>query len=355
MKQFKCLNNRSILTVLFVFSVFCSCNSPESSLLIYEKENNEKARVKNENDLEIKRNQILDSMQAVMGAIPARIKKCSYLALDDTIYTGVKRIRITYSTRDSDTVPAYLFIPEYLEKKVPGILCLHQTTPIGKDEPAGLGGSENLHYAYELALKGYVTIAPDYPNFGEYKFDPYSAGYQSATMKGVINHMQAVDILQSVEQVDPERIGCIGHSLGGHNSLFVAAFDTRISAVVTSCGFTSFRKYYNGDLTGWSHKGYMPKIATVYSKDPSKMPFDFPEVLAAIAPRAVFINAPVNDSNFDNSGVKDCVKEAGLIYKLAGKSKDLVLMTPDSKHDFPREIRIEAYKFLDSRLRREKD
>ena len=50
----------------------------------------------------------------------------------------------------------------------------------------------------------------------------------SATMKGIVNHRRAVDLLASLPEVDPRRIGVIGHSLGGHNSLFVAAFDPRI-------------------------------------------------------------------------------------------------------------------------------
>ena len=45
-------------------------------------------------------------------------------------------------------------------------------------------------------------------------------------MKGIFNHMRCVDLLQSREEVDPARIGVIGHSLGGHNSMFVAAYQT---------------------------------------------------------------------------------------------------------------------------------
>src|SRR5260221_6027304 len=107
-------------------------------------------------------------------------------------------------------------------------------------------------------------------------------------MKWIWNPMRAIDLLQSLGEVDGNRIGCIGHSLGGHNSLFVSVFDERIKVIVTSCGFTAFPKYYQGDLTGWSHKGYMPRIEDVYKKDPKKMPFAFTEVLAALAPRAVF-------------------------------------------------------------------
>ncbi len=65
--------------------------------------------------------------------------------------------------------------------------------------------------------------------------------------------------------------------------------------MVTSCGFNTFAKYKEGDLTGWSHDGYMPRIAALYGADPTKMPFDFPEVLGALAPRHVFINAHKGD------------------------------------------------------------
>ena len=44
------------------------------------------------------------------------------------------------------------------------------------------------------------------------------------------------------------------------------------------------------------------------------MPFDFTEILGALAPRAVFINARCNDDNFEVSGVRDCIdgRAAGL-------------------------------------------
>ena len=169
-------------------------------------------------------------------------------------------------------------------------------------------------------------------------------------MKGIWNHMVAVDLLQSLKEVDSSRIGCIGHSLGGHNSLFLAVFDTRVKAVVTSCGFTSFFKYYGGDLTGWSHKGYMPRIATIYERNPSKMPFDFTEIVGAIAPRALFINAPLRDSNFEISGVYDCVNAAKPVYKLLKADDRLVMTNPDAPHDFPDEARAAAYQFLDIEL-----
>jgi hypothetical protein len=85
------------------------------------------------------------------------------------------------------------------------MLCLHQTIKMGKDEPVGLEGNANLHYAKELAERGYVSIVPDYPYLGENAVDPYQNGYVSCTMKGIENHMRAVDVLQSLSEVDPTR------------------------------------------------------------------------------------------------------------------------------------------------------
>ena len=83
------------------------------------------------------------------------------------------------------------------------MLCLHQAIKMGKDEPVGLEGNANLHYAKELAERGYVCIVPDYPYLGENAFDPYQNGYVSCTM-GIVNHRRAVDVLQSLVRSRPD-------------------------------------------------------------------------------------------------------------------------------------------------------
>jgi hypothetical protein len=95
----------------------------------------------------------------------------------------------------------------------------------------------------------------------------------------------------------------------------------------------------------------MPHIATRYNYSPDRMPFDFHEVLAAIAPRAVFIVAPLHDDNFDVTGVRDCVNAAAPIFKLLGHPDRLQAVYPDAAHDFPDAERNAAYDFLASILR----
>ena len=306
-------------------------------------------------DWRIRRRHILANMQLVMGAMPEETRRVpiDLQVLEEVVEQGYVRRKITFALEHDDRVGAYLFLPRPVAGKVSGILCLHQTIEIGKSEPAGLGGSENLQYAKELAQRGYATLAPDYPGFGDYKIDAYAKGYASATMKGIWNHRRALDLLQFLAEVAGDRLGCIGHSLGGHNALFLAAFDERVKVSVTSCGFNSFFKYMGGDLSGWSHKGYMPRIAERYAKDPAKMPFDFTEVIAAIAPRAVFISAPVDDANFEISGVQDCIGAARPVYELYGRSGQLTALHPDCGHDFPQTARQAAYRFIDRVLAKE--
>jgi len=324
------------------------------NLLSYIDADGNMQRITTAADWQKRRAHILANMQLVMGALPDTSRKVPFdvQVLEEVKLAKVTRQKITFAAEKDDRIPAYLLIPNDLVGKAPAMLCLHQTTRIGKGEPAGSGGNENLHYALELAEHGYVTLAPDYPNFGDYQFNPYENGYASATMKGIWNHMRAVDVLESLPQVDGERIGCIGHSLGGHNTIFVAVFDLRIKVSVSSCGFNSFFKYYGGDLTGWSHNGYMPRIASVYKKDPKMMPFDFTELVAALAPRPFFINAPLKDNNFEVSGVKDCFNASAPVYELLGTKDQLVAVYPDVGHDFPPDVREAAYAFVDKWLKK---
>lgn len=309
--------------------------------------------VKTRADWAVRRDHILGHLQEVMGPLPGAERRVPLdvrvvATFDETDYV---RKKVTFATEPGDRVPAWLLVPKGRKGKGPGMLCLHQTVSIGKDESVGLGGNPNLRYARELAGRGYVAIAPDYPGFGEYQVDAYALGYASASMKAIWNNMRAVDLLGSLDEVDGDRLGVIGHSLGGHNAIFTAAFDPRLKAVVSSCGFNRFPDYYGGNIAGWSHKGYMPRLKEVYGLDLGKVPFDFPELIGALAPRGFFTNSPTHDANFAVGGVRVCVKAAEPVYALLGAPERLKAVYPDAEHDFPAPQRAEAYAFLDSLLK----
>jgi acetyl esterase/lipase len=316
--------------------------------------------VRDRNDWDVRRAHILAHFQEVAGLLPGGERR---VPLDVQVIStekppGFVRKKLTFAVEPGDRVPAWLLIPDgpasgsaETGPRRPAVLCLHQTVAIGKDEPVGLGGKPDLRYAIELARRGYVAIAPDYPGFGEYKINVYKMGYASATMKAVWNNLRAVDLLCGLDGVDAGRIGVIGHSLGGHNAIFTALFDPRIRAVVSSCGFNAFPFYYKGNIAGWSHQGYMPRLRERYQLDVAKVPFDFPELIGALAPRAFFTNSPLHDENFEVEGVRVALDAARPVYQLLGASDRLAAVYPDAQHTFPQAVRGQAYEFLDRQLR----
>jgi dienelactone hydrolase len=327
-------------------------------LSYYLRPDGTRAAIHTPGDWQQRRRHILAGLEQAMGPLPrpATPLPLEVEILEEHQADGFKRRKLAYHTDRSDyRVKAWLLVPANESSKPrPAMLCLHQTTRNGKDSPVGLSDRPSMHYALELARRGYVTLSPDYPSLGEHEQDFDSGDYTSGSMKAIYDNIRAIDLLQSLPEVDARRIGCIGHSLGGHNALFTAVFDERLQAVVTCCGFTSFHHYQGGDLRGWSGPRYMPRIATRYKFAPDRMPFDFPEVLAAIAPRPVFIVAPLRDDNFDVEGVRDCVKAARPIYELLGHTDRLQVIYPDAAHDFPKAAREHAYAFLDRALKASK-
>ncbi len=179
----------------------------------------------------------------------------------------------------------------------------------------GLGSKPNRQYASELAERGYVTLAPNYPLLAKYQPDLRALGWQSGTLKAVWDNIRGLDLLDSLPFVTSGAIGAIGHSLGGHNSVYTAVFDERIKVVVTSCGLDSYLDYYGGDEKvwlpekGWAQTRYMPKLAG-YRGRLKEIPFDFHEMIGALAPRHVLIIAPIKDHNFRAESVDRIVASA---------------------------------------------
>ena len=302
-------------------------------------------------DWQFRREYILSSMQRVMGQLPGESFRVplDVKVLEEKTEGKLIRRKMSFQSDPFDRVTAWLLIPtEGDGKKHPAMLCLHQTVKEGKDEPAGHVGSANLHYAQELAERGYVTLSPDYPSFGEHPYDFAQPEFASGSMKAVWDNIRAVDLLSSLPEVGGDRIGVIGHSLGGHNALFTAPFEPRLKVVISSCGFTSFLK---DDMPSWTGPRYMPRIKTVFENDARKMPFDFSEVVASLAPRPFLAVAATKDNDFDASGVRDVMQAAAAVYELHGKRENLRAIYPDSPHDFPTDARRQAYEFLDKHLK----
>lgn len=312
---------------------------------------------------EQQRQEILTNMQKAMGPLPVDTPHDMAIHYVDSLDRGrYIRYSIRFEAAPAEKVYAYLYKPKDIEGKTyPAVLALHSTGTEGKRIIDGTTSIANRAYARELAERGYVVIAPDYPGFGELADHNFRKDrYVSGTMKGIFNHIACVDLLQSLPYVDKEKIGVIGHSLGGHNAIFVAAFDPRIKVTVSSCGWTLLDYYnvgeeatklYGGRLGPWAQDRYMPLVKTKYGLDPERMPFDFDEVIACIAPRPFCSVSPLYDGNFSIEGVRIGAEHIAEVYALLHASDKFETVFPACGHDFPPEIRERAYAFIDRFLK----
>lgn len=296
---------------------------------------------------EAQRPALWKAMQQVMGPLSGPEKRGPLdvqfgEAVDCGSYT---QKFITYVSEPGCRVPAYLLIPHAaLQSPAPTVLCLHPTDDrIGHKGVVGLGGRANRAYASELAQAGFIALAPAYPLLADYRPDWRALGYQSGTMKAIWDNVRGLDLLADLPFVAGESCAAIGHSLGGHNSIYTAVFDPRIAAVVSSCGFDSYQDYMDGDITGWTSDRYMPRLKDYALQD---LPFDFHDMIAALAPRPCFISAPLGDSNFRWRSVAAVVETARAVYDLYGASEALQAIHPDCGHDFPAASRQRAYRFI---------
>lgn len=333
---------------------------PRENLLLYRNTDGATQPVKTPEEWQLRRAEIVRGMESIMGPFPDS-ESPKRIDLDIQVEEEIDRDsfvtqRITYQSEPTCRTPAFLCIPKAAlaktDRSFPAVLCLHPTDQkVGAGVVVGLGGKSNRQYAAELAGRGFVTISPAYPHLGNYAPDIHGLGYKSGTMKAIWDNTRALDLLETLPFVKPGSFGAIGHSLGGHNSIFTSIFDSRLATIISSCGFDSFSDYMKGnpDLwapgQGWAQDRYMPRMAD-YAGRLDEIPFDFHELIAALAPRKVYVCAPYNDDNFQWQSVDRIAEVARPVFKLLGPPDRLRIEHPDCGHDFPGKQREAAYRLL---------
>ena len=217
-----------------------------------------------------------------------------------------RRQLISYAVEADERAHAYLGIPLKLPSKAPAIVALHGTYVKGKQRVAGLVDNPDKAYLDHLCRRGYVVIAPEHfvsghrtPTKGSYETGDFYQKHPQWTAVGkfTYEHSIAVDVLQTLTFVDNKRIGALGHSLGGHGTFFLAAYDDRIKASACNCGASFFR--HNPRVTAWSRDRwyvYFKPLREGLLKG-EMPPIDFHEIIALIAPRAFLDLSGLNDGN----------------------------------------------------------
>ncbi len=309
------------------------------------------AQAANPSQWRVRRSEALEAFQSVAGRLPGRERACAFEPVTDEetdCGTYVRRL-ISYQSQPGGRVPAYLCIPKSALNgaKAPAVLCLHPTdNKVGFKVVVGLGGKPHRQYAAELAERGFVTLSPSYPLLADYQPDLKALDMPTGTMKAIWDNLRGLDYLEMLPFVDARRgFAAIGHSLGGHNAIFTSVFDERVRVVVSSCGFDSLLDYYGGNLKGYVQERYMLSMQR-FANDAPSAPWDYYELIACLAPRLVYVNAPVRDANFRWDSVDRIVDAARPVFALHGKAENLLVRHPDSEHDFPDSERLESYEWI---------
>jgi len=217
--------------------------------------------------------------------------------------------------------------------KLPTVIWLH-----GYSYPLGYMWNfrYDLHPILALVRAGYAVLAYDQCGFGSRMNEagPFYDRYPHWSMMGrqVEDLRAAIDALQKDSLVDAQRIYVFGYSMGGMIGLYTAALDDRIKGVVSICGFTPMRtdtaERGTGGVARYSHeRPLIPRLGFFIGRE-SQIPYDFHEVLGAIAPRPVLVLQPELDRDANVADVAAAVEQAKKIYSLYGAAGALTLHRP---------------------------
>jgi hypothetical protein len=286
---------------------------------------------------ETRRTEIRAQWMKFLGEMPSR-PPVKLTTIGESRADGCRRLLVRYECEPGLSVDGYLLFPVHSGNvKRAALVVLHSTTPETIDEVAGVKGRDSRALGLEFCKQGFIVFCPkcflwqDAKDYNEAvaKFQKQHPG--ALGMRKMLNDAQcAVDILASLPEVDPNRIGAAGHSLGAKETLYLAAFDERIKAAVASEGGIGL------NFTNWHDPWYLGKAI----HEPA-FKLNHHQLLALIAPRAFLVLAgesgPSNTSVADGDRTWPFIDAALPVYKLYGKPARIGLYNHRQGHTIPPE------------------
>jgi hypothetical protein len=175
------------------------------------------------------------------------------------------RKELEIDSRPDRRIKVVLTIPDGAKPRAtPAVVCIH-----------GHGGNRNIVYtadspyhafAATLACSGYVTLSTD---VGQHMVQDENRSLMGERLWDLI---RVVDLAVAMPEVDPQRIGCAGLSLGGEMAMWLGAMDTRVSATVSSGFLTTMENLREGHCMCWDFPGLQRR-------------WDFADIYSLISPR----------------------------------------------------------------------
>jgi dienelactone hydrolase len=298
------------------------------------------------------RDRILRGVADVLGPMPKdRVPIDPKVHGEEDCGSYVRR-KVSIQVQPGDRTPAYLLIPKNRRGRVPAIVCFYGTTSgAGKDTTVGLSGGKpgtplerNRAFAIDMVEAGFVAFAADYLRDGE-RVKPGRRPYDTTDFyqqfpdwsvhgKDAWDTMRAIDYLQTLDFVDPDQIGMVGHSYGGHSTIFTTAIEPRIKAAWANGPVSDFRHHglHWAVPKGAGNSQSMPALRPYVLDHTLRIPVTFYEWTALIAPRPLTVGQAVGERRPMEEENHAAVSE---VYRTLGSPDRVKYVWYPGDHDFP--------------------
>ncbi len=303
-------------------------------------------KIKTREEWEAKASQVKNQIKWLIGDLPA-YEKINKVVLENE--KTVNNELVTAEIPVDEKLKARITFPEKKNGKIPVVIYLHAyLDAIGYNWTSGFGYDPGV--GAQLAQNGFMAVEFDQFGYGQRNRDSgiefYEKNENSSALAVMVQDVRKIiDAISLLDWVDTDRIMVSGYSLGGMVGLYAAVFDERIKAVASTCGFASMRMDVHGNQTEgikrYSHlRPTIPRLGLFLGNE-KRIPYDFHEILALIAPRPVFILAPKLDQDWFYDDVEVCFREAAKVFDLYQKGEDIKLSNPNDFNRYPPEYQQE--------------
>lgn len=289
---------------------------------------------------------------------------------------GYRALKVRYNQNAYCRLTAYVLVPDG-EGPFPAVNLLHDHGAhlfIGKEKMIRPFGetpevmadadawADNLYggqYVGDfLARHGYVCFSADAPMWGERgrqegvdrsKYDIIAGNMMmlGRSLCGFMHYddMTTTDFLATLPWVDPQRIGCMGCSMGAYRAWMLTALSDRVKACAAVCWLTTTDvqlSVADGKRENGGFANCLPGL---------RQWLDYPDVAALAAPRAMlFINGR-QDRLFPVRGVEQAFSQLHRVWQRLGADDRLQTELWDMGHSCPPDVQTRVLRFFDEQLR----
>ena len=238
---------------------------------------------------------------------------------------GLVRQYVEYEGEPGIMVRGYLVKPGRIHEPIPGIVAMHSTSDNQMLGIAGVEEGKIVAFGYKLAKQGFVVFCPQcflwhdkgdrtYEQQVELFKDRHPGSKGMARM--LFDAQRAVDVLENLAEVDTSRIGCMGHSLGAKEALYLGAFDDRVKVIVSNEGGIGIK------MSNWNDVWYL-------SKDIDAFGHKHHEVLSLAAPKPFLL---IGGDSADGEQSRPYIEAVKPVYSLYNKTGNIELKNHSTGH-----------------------